>query len=238
LLLFILLLLISQRLFSAGVVMDQIGNASSHETGAGSTPSHIVTDFAAFQSMAIDDFTVTSSELTITNISILFLAAAGYDAFGEVTVFRLSIFSGPEQAAASLFGDIVSLDLITGAGAAVSRVGTGDGGLVSLDLQVRLPAAGTYWVGVAPVSADAVTGQFRVPKGGAQGAVTPGNSNGKLANPGEGFGVGKLSSVDQDFAYRVTTAVPEPGVAAFGFIGGLAWLARRRRSGRSTAPPA
>ena len=64
--------------------------------------------------------------------------------------------------------------------------------VVSLEVDFTLPAAGTYWVGGVPVASTSHPGNFYLQSNGAQGPVTPGNGNGKVANPGGGDGIGTL----------------------------------------------
>ena len=137
---------------SEGVnVLNQIGPVTSYVLGGQSTISQIFTDTSAYDCMAIDDFTVSSSELRVTNVSALFQAYAGFAMFGNVAGYQLSFFSAPDAAGSDLLGDVGSLLVISGGGASVIQVND-DYGLVSLNVDFTLPAAGTYWVGVAPVA--------------------------------------------------------------------------------------
>ncbi len=216
----------------AAVVLNQIGdvNAYAFEAAPGPSPSQIFTDFSGYDTMVLEDFTVLSSELQLTQVSALFRAQGGFVAFQGVQGYSLNVFSSSALAATSLTGDVASLMVNAGTGASVHEVvgGGGEYGLVSLAVNVPLPSAGTYWIGISPVSAHSVTGQFLLQNSGATGAVTPGNANAKLANPGGQLGLGTLSSTNLDYAYAVT-AVPEPHVAALPVLAGLGWLLRRRR---------
>jgi len=211
------------------VVMDQIGDASAYDFGAPPTISQIFTDNPSWNCMVIDDFTVDASELQITRVSGLLWAQFGFDKFQNVDSYQLSIFSTPSMAAANLSGDVRSLIVYAGSGASVTQVNGGDYGLVSLNVNLSLLSAGTYWVGISPVAADSIAGRFFVQNSGTQGAVTPGNLNGAIANPDDGLGYGVLNVLNVDHAYSVT-AVPEPAAITLWIIGSCGWLCRRQRA--------
>jgi hypothetical protein len=213
---------------AGAVVMDQIGQANAYGNGVSPTISQIFTDFTGYDCMGIDDFTVSGAELRITHVSALLLAGGGFAGFQDVTGYQLSIFSSPTEAAASLKGNVGNLLLVAGSGASVTQVNGGDVGLVDLVVDILLPAAGTYWLGISPVAADYLAGRFYLQYNGAQGAATPGNDNGTFASPDDGFGIGTLFPMTVDYAYAVTV-VPEPAAGMLWIIGGCGWLCRRRR---------
>jgi hypothetical protein len=222
---------------SAAVVLNQIGDANAYLYDAlpGPTPSQIFTDFPSYDCTVLEDFTLTGTELRITQVSVLFRAQGGFISFQQIQSYYLNFFSDPGLAATTLTGDVASFEITPGSGATVTQVIDGSGtyeyGLVSLNVDVAMPSAGNYWVGVSP-KAPVSAGQFLVMNSGATGAVTTGNANGKLANPADGFGAGTLTSTNLDYAYTVVI-VPEPNAAALwliGIFGGL-WLRRRVRPG-------
>ena len=215
-----------------GVVLDQIGNEWTFDLGATGSPnaSQFFTDFAGFDAMAIDDFSVGSEQLRVVSVTSLFQAAEGTSRFAALDGYQVSIFSDPAIAAGNLDGDIASIFVGNGS-ASLDLLGDGVTGLVSLDLDLQLPSEGTYWLGVSPVSALGVTGQFFIHNNGAD-SPAPGNENGMFANPGGAFGAGSLSDTQLDFAYRVR-AVPEPTLPFAFFFAGLTLLTRRRRPPRS-----
>jgi hypothetical protein len=230
---FAFLFAVCTSICNGAFVLDQIGIVGLYDfdTGADPTPSQVYTDFPDFSSAVLEDFTVTSSQLEITNVSGLFRAQGGFDKFTLVSGYALNIFSDPTLAANSLSGDVASLFVIAGSGASVTEVEGGaiyEFGLVSLDVSIALPQADDYWVSISPVSAFSVSGQFLLLNNGASGAVTPGGANARLANPGEGFGLGALSIVNQDYAYSLT-AVPEPTIASLAIVSSLALVSRRKR---------
>ena len=219
----------------AAVVHNQLGDPALYEFELLPPPtlSQIFTDFPDFSCTVLEDFEVDSSQLRITQVSVLFRAQAGFVGFASVSGYLLNFYSDVNLAAASLAGNAGSIEIPTGGAVTVTQVvdpgGNHEYGLVELDVDVVLPAAGTYWVGVSPVAASSVAGQFYVQtttQGIAQGA----SANAKLANPGLGHGVGALSTPGNHYAYAVV-AVPEPGVLPFWLAGMGWWVVRRRRGG-------
>jgi hypothetical protein len=188
------------------------------------------TDFPTYSCTVLEDFKVAASELRITRVSVLFQAQGGFASFRDVEGYELNLYSLPSRAGTSLAGDIAS-QLVT-TGASVTQIfdpsGSGEYGLVNLDVDLTLAAAGTYWLGVSPRSAVAVTGQFLVANANGNGTPTPGNGSADLANPGQGFGIGALSTLADDYAYTIT-AVPEPGTLTLWLLGGAAFLRRHRQ---------
>jgi hypothetical protein len=217
------------------VVLNQIGDVDAYLFGAapGPTPSQIFTDFPTCDCTLLEDFTVASTELNIIHVTALFRAQGGYSSFQDVAGYDLNIFSAANLAATSLVGDVASQVVFAAFGAAVTQVvdagSSEEYGLVSLAVDVALPGAGTYWLGVSPRSAVAATGQFLLMNSGASGEVTPGNANAQLANPGEGLGAGAISSLNLDYAYAIT-AIPEPAVSMLWILASCAWLCRRQRT--------
>jgi hypothetical protein len=210
------------------IVMDQILNPSSYNPAAtlGINASQIYSDFPTYDALALDDFTVTSGELSLTNLTTLMAAANGFPAFNTVTGYRVSIFSSPAAAQNTLIGDIASL-LILRENANVSQINGGPLGLVSLDVQIDLPNEGTYWLGIATVASTIQSGQFFLRDNGPNGLPFPGGNNGVLANPDQGFALGKIITANTDYAYQIT-AVPEPASSAIALVGLLACTRRRR----------
>ncbi len=215
-------------------VIDQIGSVAAYDfnIGSGPTPCQIFTDFPAFSCAVLEDFTVTPDQLEITEVSGLFRAQSGFVGFQQVDGYALNIFSDPLQASSGLAGNVASLFVLAGSGAVVTEVVDGGGshqyGFVSLLVNVDLPAAGQYWLSLSPVCASSVSGQFLLMNSGASGG-TAGNADARFANPGEGFGLGAVSSNTLDYAYSLTV-VPEPSTAAIALLSGCMIAHRRKRS--------
>jgi hypothetical protein len=213
------------------VVIDQIGSLSPFDSSLlpPPSPSQIFTDFTDFNCSVLEDFSVTSGELRITRVSVLFRAQEGFLKFQDIQSYYVNFFSDVILAGTSLTGDVRSVSVPAGANASVTQVtdtsGAHEFGLVVLDVDVQLPSAGTYWVGVSPVASFTVAGQFYVQ---TTTTGTSGPANARFANPQEGHGVGALSTPGNHFAYTVT-AVPEPAVLSFWVLGAAWWLARRQR---------
>ena len=227
------------------VVLNQIGDANAYnfEAPAGATPSQIFTGYGStdYDCTVLEDFTVTTG-MKLTLVSALFRASAGYLSFQNLEGYYLNVFSDAKlaTAAGTLTGDVASVHLVAGSGAAVTvgeiidPGGNNQYGLVRMNVDIPLPA-GTYWVGVSLKSA-VTTDQFSLMHSGATGTdVTPGNANGKLANPGQGLGGGALTPMGFDYAYSVTV-VPEPSAIMLGMLGGCGWLCRRQRVRQAAAP--
>lgn len=212
----------------ATVVLDLIGDVSAYTfAGPDPVPSQMFTDYPAYNCAVLEDFTVSSSERVISTVSIVFLAQGGFEQFQNVTHFEMNIYSAPARAGESLSGDVASQWFAAGA---ITRVtdptGSGEFGKVDLNVNIALPAAGTYWLGVSPQSPVAVTGQFLVANANPS-APGPRHANATLANPGLGFGIGALSILDGSYAYAVTV-VPEPGTLTLCLLGSVALLRRHR----------
>jgi hypothetical protein len=215
----------------AAVVLNQIGDPALYEFALlpPPSPSQIFTDFPAFNCTVLENFTVSSSELRVTQVSVLFRAQGGFISFQDVQGYQLNFFSDVNLAASTLVGDAGSIQIPAGPEVKVTQItdssNTHEYGLVVLNVDVALPSAGNYWVGVSPVAASTVAGQFFVQ---TTTHGTSGSANARLANPEQGLGAGTLSTPGNHYAYSVTV-IPEPGTLALWIIGSFGWLARRRR---------
>ncbi|MCX6866832.1 MAG: hypothetical protein NTV46_11575 [Verrucomicrobia bacterium] len=217
------------------VVMEQIGDATVYnfETPPGPLASQLFPDFPDYDCSVLDDFTVTTDFLTITRIAALFSAQAGFASFLNVQNYTVYIFSADNLATGNLTANVACVMQSTDHDVSVVEINHSDQyGLVNLVVNIALPTAGTYWVGVTPKS-SVPEDKFFLLNNGATGAVTTGNANAQLANPGLGFGVGALSLLKVDAAYTVTV-VPEPAAITLWIAGGCALLCRRRRARHAT----
>lgn len=220
----------------SAMVMDQIGDADLYNTAASITfTSQIFSDFPNSDSMALDDFTVTGSQLRVTGVSALFEARAGIGSFNSIPEYRINLYTNPMDAGLSPLDTSAALSLLVPSGPAVSMnpIGATNFGVLALEVDIVLPGAGTYWIGVAPVTAKAVHGELYIQNNGMSGGPTPGGINGYFANPGEELGFGKISAQPVDFAYAVTV-VPEPLAPGLFAISGLFLLRRQRERPRAS----
>ena len=214
----------------AAIVLDHIHHSSGDDFSLlpSPLPSQVFTDNSDYNSMVLEDFIVSESELKITRVSGFFKALAGFSSFQMIAAYQVSIFNDVGLAAGTLSGNIADLlaavSMIT-----VSQVFDGSGsfeyGAVSIDIDVTLPSSGRYWLGIAPV-ADSAT-QFFLER------AVPADSGGQnayFANPGEGFGLTALSNIGYDAAYSVVV-VPESSTVLY-FVA-LPWIVcfQRRRTG-------
>ncbi|NNC90460.1 MAG: hypothetical protein HKN82_18545 [Akkermansiaceae bacterium] len=214
----------------AAVFPGAIPDPATFDPSEAVTPnvSQIFTDFPGFSSMSIDDLAVAATQRRIVNVTTLLRAQGGFPSFQEVTGYQVSVFSDPAAAGAGLEGDIASVLLAPGAGVSVIPFApaiSDEYGLVSLNLDILLPTAGTYWLGVAPVAASTVAGQFFTHNSPSGIPASPGNA--RFANPGGGFAVGPLTLIGAELAQEVVL-IPEPAAGLLLIVAALAGFHRRR----------
>ena len=213
------------------MLIDQIGDPLQYDISQSLQPnvSQLFPDFVGFDSLVLEDFQVGPDELTVRTVQVLFEAGRGFENFDLVEQYHLAIFDNPNLASTSLLGNIETqvLTVVTDA-VSVIQVGDSDVGLVTLSGEWDLPAAGQFWVGVAPVAPSSLAGQFFLLNSGAAGV--DGGTDGIFANPEEGFGAGSLLTVAADFAVLVSTEpIPEPSTGLLvGFFSLACCFARKR----------
>lgn len=179
----------------------------------------------------IEDFTVDADHLNVTRVEAVFglKSAAGLpDSFwANVTGIRVEFYSSIAAGAGNLTGDLGST-LIPIASVTRTNLGwaIGSMSLIDMTVNVTLPGAGTYWMGVMGVMpTDGVNNQL----GPTSNETDPGNQNGTFVNPGGAWGFpGNSETRPEDISYRIH-AVPEPASMIALGIGAAALLARRRR---------
>lgn len=211
------------------ILMDQIGDATSYSTASVAPPSisQIYTDFPDYSSMVVEDLGIIVPVARVVGIEVLLRAEAGFSAFAGVESYRLSIFSSYTVTASGLVGDVFNQTFTPGINASVTQIGDGGLGLVLLTTDITLDGNTTYWIGVAPVSANSVTGAFHLLNGGAQGPAAGGNDNAKFINPEDAFEIGEITDIGSNAAYRITV-IPEPGHASLIMISASLLFLRRR----------
>lgn len=219
-------------LAQAVVFMDQIGNDPADLPGNVFTSQRFQPGSQAFDIASIDDFTVVSPQ-TVRSVQ-AFVAGFGQAfSFANVQSWSVELYSSAQAAAGNLVGDIGHMELTSGFLLDLSYApDVPHSALLSLPIEIQLPAAGTYFVGVIAML-DSTVGQVGVASSDFLSSPS-GLNNALRANPGGGFGQGPLFAASIDgfgvnLAYRVSsTPVPEPATV-LGIVAGIGCLLRRRR---------
>jgi hypothetical protein len=224
---------------SADIVLDQLDFAAASQHGIqASQDFETVND--GFDIIVIDDFTVNASQLNVINVEAMIAGFAGFVAAsytnGTVTGYRVEFYTSTAAAAGAMTGNAGSA--LVGTGAVTLNDPAFAGAFatsrhIQIPVNITLPGAGTYWVGVAPVMSFTVGGQLGVNTTN----LVLGNQNGGQANPGGAFGFSGnfrqgfagATGIEQRDAQYLVEAVPEPGSMIALGIGAAALLARRRR---------
>lgn len=236
---------------SADLVMDQLDFTRALPPDGTQMSTNISQVFgpgnSAFSSVTIDDFTVNASQLRVTKVDVIM---SGWNGFGfgnfqggPVTAFRVEFYSDPAAATGNLTGNRGSAS-VDPMDATVTLLNFSfpflSAGLIELPVDVLLPGAGTYWVGVIPVLnfSGGNIGVMATSNWSGNSGNFPGNRNAGIANPGGAFGLpgnyqdglsdhlGNVAPLDAE--YRIN-AVPEPASMIALGIGIAALVARRRR---------
>ncbi|HXH60406.1 MAG TPA: PEP-CTERM sorting domain-containing protein [Fimbriimonadaceae bacterium] len=231
---------------NASVVLDQlIANQADTSQNFVSQTFDPLGSNTAFNIASIEDFTVGSQ----FNIDLVEADMGGFGGFTSdaqwsgVTAYRVEIYSSVLAGASSLTGDVASQTVAPGSvtrtnlGYTNNGVQNGTESLVSIPVNMTVPSAGTYWIGVIGVLNE--QGSTSVEMGVLNNNTTSGGKNAEGINPAGGWGFPgnhqKLSADDgltfNDIAYRVSGSapVPEPASMLALGLGAVALLARRRR---------
>jgi hypothetical protein len=206
--------------------MDQIGTDPSVFSPFRTNPASqdFETSFNPFDISAIDDF-ILPRPLRLTTVEAVVQGAGGtapqnQNLFtGNITAYRVEIYSSPTAAAAGLTGDVFSTIVPFQQAQVQTGYAAGDPrtGLVRIPISTPALAPGLYWLGVVPVMEfGAGFGQTGV-MFQQDNPGSPGNFNGRNANPGGGFAfqnnlfIWVVDGRGINLGYRLTAAPPCPG---------------------------
>ena len=218
----------------AAVVLDQILPAAAYPEYDGYT-SQRFTDagYAYANSAVVDDFTVTGNALDLTSISAVVTGFGFYfKSFSNVANWEVAIYSSLTAARANVTGNVFDVTVpVSTATVGGTYAANGDNdALLTLPVNLQLPAAGTYYLGVMAQNSIYGNGEIGIYDGG-----TAGGFNAYQEDPGAGVNFGGVTetAIGKDAAYEIIggpAAVPEPAAWAMLATGGIgaAFLARRR----------
>ncbi len=216
----------------AAVVLDQIGAPSSYPRGNGSVygskSGHFVEpQYNFFSTAVVDDFMVTDPTRDLTNVSAAIFAQGGtFTTFGAIPGWEVAIYSSLSAAQSSLTGDVA--DVYVPASDATLTTGFSNNGdnnaLVSLPINIELPAAGTYYLSILSRNPLDTTGWVDVYDFGSAGGANAYNEA-----PYATAGPTSTLLTGGDAAYRIigqapAGGVPEPSALALVALAGVAGL--------------
>ena len=228
-------------------LLDQIGISSATFNSASSFASNHYTDVPASSSVLVDDFIAPGSALTITNVTAAIMGFGGtFKSLANVTGWEVAIFTSVPTAATSISGNYNATVPASGVTLTTPYDTTASSGLVSIPVNITLPAAGTYYIAVEAdnsLSANGEVAVYSTQKGflGTPAPFPAGGENDFDFNPNPGLFGSVITGETGDAAYRITAqaaAIPEPSTWALLGLGTLAGalVVRQRARGRRTLP--
>jgi hypothetical protein len=224
---------------SADIVLNQLDFAQATQHGIQASQDFEATN-DPLDVIVIDDFTVNASQLNVINVEMMMTGFGGFVASsytdGSVAGYHVEFYTSTAAAAGNFTGNAGSALVAPGA---VTLNNPGFTGIyatarhIQIPVNITLPGAGTYWVGVSVVLNFTTSGQLGVNTTN----LVLGTQNGGQANPNGGWGFpgnfrqgfAGATGLEQRDAQYLVEAVPEPGSMIALGLGAAALLARRRR---------
>ena len=215
------------------VVINQIYDPAIYPGGLASvghtSQQYTEASYAYADTAVVDDFTVSAATLDLTSISAVVQGFGNtFQSFANVSGWEIAIYSSLQAADANVTGNVFDKVYATGAATITSpfSVNGDTNGLLTLPVNILLPAAGKYYLAVRGVNSITTNGQIAIYAEGSAG-----NSNAYQFDPGEAgmFGGEPATALGEDAAYEIS-GVPEPSSWALLAAGGaaVALLVRRR----------
>ena len=223
----------------ATVVLNQIlGPASYPEYNGDASQRYTDAGYAYADCAVVDDFTVTGSTLDLSSVSAVVVGFGYYfTSFANVSNWEVAVYSSLGAAHANTTGDVLDVTVpVSAATVSGTYAANGDhNALLTLPVNLVLPAAGTYYLGIMAQNSIYTNGEV-----GIYDAGFAGGGNAYYVNPGGStlFGDETEVPLDNDAAYEIIggpAAVPEPCTWVMLVIAGAGgmFLAHRRRGARA-----
>ena len=230
--------------YAQQVLLDQIGTTPATFNSANSYASNHYTDVPGSSSVLVDDFTANATSLDITNVSAAVMGFGGtFKSLANVTGWEVAIFTTVPVATTSISGNYNATVPASGVILTTPYDTSASSALVSIPVNIALPAAGTYYIAVEAdnsLSANGEVAVYSTQKGflGTPAPFPAGGENDFDFNPNPGLFGSVITGETGDAAYRVS-AVPEPSSWALLGAGALAAVigvrCRQGAAGRTRA---
>ncbi len=224
------------------VIMDQIGQDPSVFVQHYGPPTETYLGDGGYPGFplpteeGVDDFQAPASLLTLTNVSVVMVGGSSSNGPVDAQGWEVNIYSSLAALQSSFAGDVAHVVLPASAATLTGSLNNpyntdAYSALVSLPVQITLPAAGKYYVGVIPEMRFLPASMNYYSTSNVPGFF-PAGSNAYEESTFNG-----LSGPGGDLPYRVT-ATPEPSAAAliFAAAGILGGMVRRSRRPEAALP--
>ena len=179
-------------------LMDQLGPADGVAIDPGTiiASQYFEDSFAAYDIGAVDDF-ANEAGLAATSFEMALTGWNGYAGVDAVQGLEANFYSSLAAAAANLVGDLASERILEAPAADPDWTLEGFD-VVGAESMWPLPT-GVVYVALIPVNEFSLNGQT------ACGISSIGDGNCWQTNPGGGWGIGPISTMSFNLAYRITT---------------------------------